>query len=337
MSQDLFTQVAAIYANTQAESLIAPFHFGQDRQNELLFFFKPECFIEKTEADFAAITHMTLDHFAAQQVEVAGGLVLNGSRLDELSIMDRHYGFINTLSRRASTLLTGEEKAFIQQALKLDLGQVDVLGGHEFLARYPAYTPATLNDLWLSKKSVKVRSGFYIQSYEVSGRQVVLVNGFHPSQLAHFTDPSHKIGLLLLESDTPWKRLKDDLAGDTYPERANPSSIRGELFKNRSLYHADNIAISNNYIHLSAGPFEALFEINNFLGRLSAVQFNLQQAGLARRMLAHGLSAGDVEKALSNPSSTLEGKSIDLFSATENMDTPPAIERYTQMARPSGG
>ncbi len=335
MSQDLFNQIASIISNHQKEALITPFDFDQNRKNELLFFFKPECFIDKTEADFSALVRMTLDRFAHHQVEVAGGLVLNGTRLDELSIMDRHYGFINTLSRRASTLLSRDEADFIQRNLSVDLGKVAVLGGHEFLSRYPAYNPDTLNDLWLSKKSIKVRSGFYIQSYAVDGSQVVLVNGFHPSQLAHFTHPSHQIGLLLLESDTPWKSLKDELAGDTYPERANPTSIRGELFKNRSLYHAENIAISNNYIHLSAGPFEALFEINNFLGRLGDIRFDLQQTNLARRMLGYGLAAKDAEQALSNPGGTLEGKPTDLFSATENMDTPPAIERFIQLVKPS--
>jgi hypothetical protein len=336
MSNDVESQLASIFSSNQKEALIAPFHFDQARRNELLFFFKPECFIAKTQDEFNAISRMVLNKFAERQVSVSGALLLNGARLDELSIMDRHYGYINTLSRRASNLLTDKEVEFIQNSLKIDLKEYDVLGGHEFLACFKTYNADSLNDLWLSKKSVKLRSGFYIQSYEVDGSKVVLVNGFHPSQLAHFTDPTHKIIVLLLEADTTWRVLKDDLAGDTYPERSNPASIRGELFKNKSLYHADNIAISNNYVHLSAGPYEALFEIRNFLSRLSAVQFDIHKTNLASRMLAAGLQPADIEKALSNPTSVLDGKPVDLFSLTENLDTAEAIERCTQLIKTAG-
>jgi len=336
MLNDLESQLASIFSSNQKEVLIAPFHFDQARRNELLFFFKPECFIGKTQSDFTAISRMVLKKFTERQVDVSGALLLNGTRLDELSIMDRHYGFINTYSRQASALMTDKEVDFIQSSLKIDLKDYSVLGGHEFLARFKHYNHDTLNDLWLSKKSVKLRSGFYIQSYEVDGSKVVLVNGFHPSQLAHFTDPTHKIVVLLLKGDTAWKALKNDLAGDTYPERSNPDSIRGELFKNQALYHAENIAISNNYIHLSAGPFEALFESSNFLSRLSAVQFDIRQTNLASRMLARGLDPADIEKALTNPTGVLDGKPVDLFSITENLDTTAAVERYIQLVKLAG-
>jgi hypothetical protein len=335
MSNDLASQLVSIFSSNPKEALIAPFHFDQAKNNELLFFFKPECFIAKTQADFTAISQMVLKKFTERQVSISGALLLNGARLDEFSIMDRHYGFINTLSRQASTLLTDKEAEFIQQSLQIDLREYAVLGGHEFLARYNAYDHNSLNDLWLSKKSVKLRSGFYIQSYAVNGDKVVLVNGFHPSQLAHFTDPTHKIIVLLAESDTPWRSLKDDLAGDTYPERSNPASIRGELFKNKSLYHADNIAISNNYIHLSAGPYEALFEIRNFLSQLDQTHFDVLKTNLASRMLAAGLQPADIDRALTNPTTVVEGKPTDLFTLTENLDTPEAVEGYVRLFKAS--
>ncbi len=330
MTHDLAAQLASAYSSSEKELLLSPFQFKQGKKNELLFFFKPECFIDKKPEDFAAISLMALSKIAGHQTTVAGALLLGGQRLEELSIMDRHYGFINTLSRRASGMLAIQDKEAIAKNLGIDLRDYAILGGHEFLNRFTTYDPESLNTLWLSKKSSKLRSGFYFQAYQVDGSQVVLVNGFHPSQLAHFTNPSHKIIILLLESDAPWKSLKDDLAGDTYPERANPESIRGELFKNQSRYHAGNIAISNNYIHLSAGPFEALFEINNFLSRLGSLKFSLAETHLARAMASAGLTEASVEKALTNPASLVDGKNLDIFTATENLDTSEAIARYRQ-------
>ena len=107
-----------------------------------------------------------------------------------------------------------------------------------------------------------------MQTYAAEGENFILVNGFHPAQLAHFTEPSHRIALMLLHADTPWATLRDEMIGDTFPERAVAGSIRGQLHARPQNYGFDEVTIANNGVHLSAGPFEAMFEIANFFGSL---------------------------------------------------------------------
>ncbi len=313
------------------ELIVRPFEFGRDRKNELLFFFKPECFLSGSPENARRIVEMVFDKFSRYRTEVSGALLLRGNRLDELSIMDRHYGFINKLSRNASGMLGEGEISEIRESLGLAGTEgCRILGGHEFLRLFDGFDEKSLDDLWLTKKSIKLRSGFYIQRYSVNGEDIILVNGFHPAQLRHFTDPSHRIVVLLLHSDADWKSLKHGMVGDTFPEKADKDSIRGELFSNSAKYGIAEVSISNNCVHLSAGPFEALFEMNNFLKDIQGIVFDPEKTNMYRLMTGRGLAAGEVERCMQNPVAMINGRPTDLFTLTEDRDSAEAVSDFIE-------
>jgi hypothetical protein len=302
----------------ESEFIISNFKFEQSFENQLLFFFKPECFFQGNTPELRNLMDMTLKKLIQFNVETSGILLLDGKRLEELAIMDRHYGFINKLSRESSQTLSRKELNKVQASLGIDdISSYQVLGGHEFLKQYPEFNEETLNELWMTKKSIKLRSGFYLQEYEVHGKKIILINGFHPSQL-------------LLHSNTNWKILKNDLAGDTFPERAKEDSIRGEIFKNRQNYGLSDVSISSNCIHLSAGPFEAFFEIHNFLINIEHIRFNLDQTNISRLMNEKGIRKEETERSLSNPTTEINGTYTDLFTFTEEKDTTNAISEFCE-------
>lgn len=314
---------------TEQELTVSGFEFGKSTENELLFFFKPECFFSGDTTQIKTIIEMVFEKFNEFKVEISGTLLLGGKRLEELSIMDRHYGFINRLSKDASKILSEKDLEKIQLALGIDnLENYNLLGGHECLRQYPEFDEKSLDEFWQTKKSIKLRSGFYLQEYSLKEQKILLINGFHPSQLRHYTEPSHKIAVLLLNSDTDWKVLKNDLAGDTFPEKAKENSIRGELFKNRQKYGVRNVSISSNCVHLSAGPFEALFEIDNFLKNIEGIQFDLEQTNIARLMAENALKKEEVERILLNPTAQINKGSTDLFTFTEEKNSTEAISEY---------
>ena len=327
--------IVAAATSGAAETLIQPFNFATNAQNQLLFFFKPEVFLTGDAAKSEGIVELALACFDAFGVDVAGAMVVSGPRLAELSAMDRHYGFINRISRSASTLLSDDEKAAIRE--KLGVGArpeggeaVPVMGGHEFLSRNDNLTPASLDALWAKKKSARIRSGMYTECYNINGQDVVLLNGFHPQQLAHFTDEGRAICMILLNSDQPWNALRARMLGDTFPEKAAPSSLRRVLFENSDKYGLGDVGIANNCAHLSAGPFEALFELNNFLSGADSVDFNLGDVSMAKRLAALGVDEAGIKKALSNPEAAINGNSEELFDATEDQDSASCAALYAR-------
>lgn len=330
MDVNLVKDIVESAFSNKKEFLIRNFKFN-NKTNELLFFLKPECFLVEN-ADFTkCITEMVLQKFKQYEVDISGVLQLNGKCLEDLCIMDRHYGFINKLSRRSSKMLNDEELSKIQQILGIDnLEKYEILGGHEFLEKFKEFNENSLDNLWLSKKSIKLRSGFYIQKYCINGKNIILINGFHPSQLRHFTGSSHKIVILLLHSNTDWKILKNDLVGDTFPEKAKQDSIRGEIFRNNNKYGIQEVSISNNCVHLSAGPFEALFEIDNFFKNVQISGFDLTKTKMFRLMVEARLHKEDIEICIQNPIAQINEKQIDLFTFTEDKNSFEAISNYME-------
>ncbi len=318
---------AALHCETVEE--LQPARIGEGSwQNELLLFTKPEIFLVPNSNQSEKIVDLVLNKIRAFDAHIEGITVVGGRVLEEMEIMNRHYGFINVLSRSASQVLNSDDKSKIGDALGMPIDGFDILGGHEYLKQYPQETGSSLDSLWFAGKSTKIRSGFYVRPVEKEGRKIILVNGFHPEQLSHFTDPSHKIVLMLLHSNTDWSTLKNEMVGATFPEKAAPESIRGTLYANAKEYGFESITIANNCVHLSAGPFEGMFEIVNFFGKIKGLDLHTQPPLTLRRMLETGIAYEHAVSALDNPQVTRSSKSVDLFTATEDMNTDEAVALF---------
>lgn len=333
LGADFASDIVHALDSPNEQRLVREFRFGSTYRNELLFFFKPECFLVDSLESTKKIVEMALRKIQDFRAELSGALILEGSYLERHHVMDRHYGYINRLSREASRILSTDERTAIQQAVDSPAIGTELLieGGHEYLAHNPDIDEERLNQLWGTKKSLKLRSGLYVQRFSVAGQDIVLVNGFHPSQLQHFTAPGRAICLLLLHSDTDWKILRDELVGNTFPEKAASTSIRGELFRHATSYGMSDVSISNNGVHLSAGPFEAAFEIGNFLGSSNVAFYDAEKCNLWKAFALNNLSNADFERSLTNPTAGIDGRSVDLFTYTEDMDTDAAVAAFTRL------
>ncbi len=330
----LIKQIVDQVKGNNGVSVLLPATIGDTpERNELVMFVKPEIFLVEQPADTTAALEMIFAKLDDFEARIDGIALVGGQALEEKEIMNRHYGFINEMSRKASTLIDAADRKKIEELLGVSLETTKLYGGHEFLKAHPKYDAFSLDALWFTKKSLKVRSGFYVQTYEADGETFVLVNGFHPVQLAHFTDPTHRILLLLIHSDTDWSKLRNDLIGVTFPEKADPGSIRGTLFLNPHAYGFEKVDIGNNGVHLSAGPYEGVVEIINFFGNLLNLDTSAKPPLAIRKLVAAGLTPEQALGVTKNPTVTKDGKQTDLFSATEDVNTDDAVRLYVDNVR----
>lgn len=309
--------------SAKAAQILQPITIGKSHlQNELVFFLKPDLFLVNEDEKILNSLNLINNKFAEYKVEVNGMVVLPGKVLEEHEIMSRHYGFINQLSRQASTVITGDLRKQLFATLNLtDDGSHKILGGHEFLITFPMAIE-DLNKIWFGQGAQKVRSGLYAIADSIDGEPFILVNGFHPSQLMHFTQPDHHILLMLIHTNADWFDLKFKLVGDTFPENAAADSIRGELFANPGFYGQKVVNINANGVHLSAGPFEAAYEVVNFFGKILPYDVKKTPPLAIQRAIEAGIAQTKAISLLENP--TIDGQ--DLFTATENMNTKEAVE-----------
>lgn len=310
--------------------IIQPLKIGQETwQNELLLFIKPEIFLVKDLEKVENSVNLVLEKLKQFDAHVDGILILGGKLMDNLDIMNRHYGFINKLSRSASKIISEDDRGKIKEALNLSfIDNHNIWGGHEYLEEFTDENCFDLDQLWFTKKSIKIRSGFYIQSYEKHSKNIILVNGFHPAQLEHYTNSSHRIVLMLVHSNTHWSVLKNEMIGATFPEKAVSESIRGTLYADPANFGLQEVSIANNGVHLSAGAFEAMFEMVNFFGKILKIEPEKEQPLILKKMINQGIDISQSLNALNNPVVINEPKEIDLFTATEDKDTEEAIALY---------
>jgi hypothetical protein len=322
-TSDLFSkEIIEIIKSAEEPIITKPVKVNQtEKENELVFFFKPELLEVKDHEKILCSLGLVEQKFSEYNVTVNGAAIVPGSVLKEHEIMSRHYGFINQLSRKASKMVDDDNRREIFQQLDVsDPEDYQILGGHEFLEYFDADIES-LSEIWFSQKAGKLRSGFYFSPGAFKGQKIVLVNGFHPSQIEHFTREDHRIYLMLLHTDTDWTSLKFDLVGDTFPENANHSSIRGSLFANPQKYGQREVGINTNGVHLSAGPFEAAFEVVNFFGDLIELDPKETPPLAIQQAMKSGFTKDQALKLLDNPVLN----ESDLFSKTENLNTHEAI------------
>ena len=300
------------------------------KENETLFFLKPEFFQLKENKYIETLLDFILEKIKEYGMEISGVLTLKGEFLRDKKIIERHYGVINQLSVSGSRILKKNDKKKIKDALSIeDLSDYRILGGHELIEIYNDIDERKLTELWYTKNGYRIGEGFYIQLHNIDDENIILINGFNPSQIKHYTSKDSKIVLFLLESDTDWYRIRNNFVGDTFPEKAARGSIRAILYNNSSNYGIETIDVAKNFVHASSGPFDALFEICNFVGNINEISICKYDTNIYHLMKEkYNLTKEDFEKSLQNPVAKIEEKEVDLFSFTKNKNTFEAIEDY---------
>lgn len=316
--------------NTRTVSIIEEPRFGiKPDTNEFLIFLKPEMFSSSDSAVNAKRVDIVLKALEQYKVEVDGIIAVNGSFIEQKEIMAAHYGLINRLSRGASDTVTSKDRETMTKLLGEDCSTIEVLGGHEAMKAFPDLTPKALDTFWFTKQSIKVQSGFYFNKYERGGRVFLLINGFHPFQLSYFTNPDHHVLLLVCHSKTDWKILRWDMIGNTYPEKAASTSIRGTICHQAEGLCFVRVDIAYNGVHFSVGPFEGVIELNNFVGKVLGREIGMETS-FAKHLLKQGVKEKDIRDSFSNPTINVDGKEKDLFGATEDMNPEEALKVYIQ-------
>ena len=140
INTELIKNIAAVTPTCDEFAIVQPVNIGRETWgNELLLFVKPEIFlVEKTEYVEAAL-QLVFAKLAEFKAHVSGVAIVGGKVLEEAEIMNRHYGFINRLSRFASTMIDAGDRKKIAEALGVtSIDALPILGGHEYLKAYPS-------------------------------------------------------------------------------------------------------------------------------------------------------------------------------------------------------
>ncbi len=299
---------------------------AQTGENEFCFFIKPELTLEDQNIQKEDILGMILDKIDQYHLEINNAIILPAAYLHKHNIIANHYGVINSIAKDVNNLSDGAKSKF-KDLYGTSVEEATALGGLQFIEKFPFFSPTATDYLWQNSKVEKLGGGAYAQKLMFDSKDVFLINGFHPRQLEHFTQPNRLIIVFTLVGDTQWKEARNDLIGATNPVNANEGSIRKTLLDNKEEFGLQNINSSWNGVHLSAGPVEGLIELIRYNSDYDAGEgLHYKDFSFVKKLI-DAFGEKKSEWILSNPEVEYKGKRESVFDLTEEMNSKEAIER----------
>jgi hypothetical protein len=305
----------SIKADTRELTVISPYTKPEGLFNELVFFIKPEVTTAGPDAVREVLT-LSLEQFKRHAIRISGISLIGNEYLKKFNLIEEHYGVINLVAKKGHKVLTKAPRRKFKESFGAEIESVHVLGGFEFLVRYPDYTVNTLNDLWESGQRVKLGAGIYCEKHEIKGETVYILNGFNPFQLAFFTDPGRYIIVFSLYTETDWSVLRNEMIGVTNPYNADKRSLRARILSIKDKIGVE-INPGKNGVHLSAGPVEALSETIRFCSVFPDKKLDIHAVYTGARLLREGFTEEGVKRCMANELIPYNGEKRYVFDLTE--------------------
>jgi len=302
--------------------------------NQAFVFIKPHANTSKTKE----LVNMA---FQTQGIKILSEGELTGEAIDKDKLIDQHYYAIAS----KATILKPHElpvpadkfaaKFGIEWQAALDSGKAyNAIDACAALG----IEPSGLDTLWKAagkENLVKLGGGFYCAKLAKEGGEPIYVfNGFFMSMRTKFTTPGTSIHYYVVEWDPKvlsWADFRGSFLGPTDPAQAPAGSLRGQImagWQDLGLQTVPNV--TDNGVHASASPYEAMAERMNWL----ASPFEkdpFAAAALEAGVSAEYLKAGTVDPQVP----LLNGSMGSLFDALEDLDTPACLERLAALCSAS--
>lgn len=296
------------------------------RKNEYLLFLKPEITQPSDTIRLEAVIDLLLQQMDAFGLVIHDVRILAASYLEAFNLIDQHYGVISLVSNQGLSVMTEGAKQRFRELYGKEADGSNVLGGMEFLRKYPFFNYHSLDCMWQNSENLKLASGTYVEQLRIDLEEVFLLNAFHPRQLRHFTETGRSIVLFNISGDRPWKEAREQFAGATDPRKAASGSLRRLLMERKDEFGIPEVSQSYNGIHLSAGPVEALVELHRFDSDHSSPEgeADYQDFSFGKELIR---TFGDIPAAvLDNETVEVNGKPTTIYDLTENLDSDQALE-----------
>ena len=301
-------------------------------ENEFIFFIKPEVTLKSETINFAKILDLAFEKLNEFDLTVSDIKVLGAGYMKEYNIIAQHYGVINKLASNPLENMSEGAKDNLKVFAEVDsLDKINVLGGVQFLEKYPMFNADSLDVLLQNQAPKKLAGGTYVVKVKVDTDTVYLINGFHPRQLTHFTQEGRNIVVMTVSGNLSWADARGKFIGATNPETADTASLKSNLLKNRTYFGVPEVSQGLNGFHLSAGPVEGLVELvrynSNFANKSEEKSYKDFSFG---KKIADTFSNEEINTMLDNKNVTHNGKIVSVFDLTEEKSANESLELLKQ-------
>lgn len=325
----LITSIADNVREAQNEAFLYKELFSNPdeavKSNQFLFFIKPEITVKNSSIKLEEILKLIFAKIDEYGFSIHDVKILTAKYLDQFNIIAQHYGVINQIASNAVASMSEGAKEKFAEIYGKSVNDAQVLGGLEFLEKYPEFTANTLDYLCQNVGSKKLAGGTYVVELKLDDEKVYVINGFHGRQLKQFTQQGRSIIVMSLSTDTDWSDARSNFIGATDPAKANTGSLRREFLDNKERLGLPDVSQGANGVHLSAGPVEALVELQRYNSNFSTGEAKELSEYSFGKQLAAAFSADKVKAIVGNSNVDVAGKSTSVFDFTEEKNSSEAL------------
>eukprot|EP01123_Difflugia_compressa_P008816 TRINITY_DN2752_c0_g1_i1.p1 TRINITY_DN2752_c0_g1~~TRINITY_DN2752_c0_g1_i1.p1 ORF type:complete len:345 (-),score=71.62 TRINITY_DN2752_c0_g1_i1:126-1160(-) len=301
--------------------------------HQFVFFLKPEatCVQEGVNVEVCLRKALTLleKGVNGKPVHIGAIRVIGGPYLDKLSIMVQHYGVIAKISKEGESAISPQAREVLKTKFAEDIAnwspehyKSHILGGHQFLAKFPQFNAFSLLALNDNLTITRLGPGTYAIKVKVRGELFIVLNSFHPYQVVPYNAPGNAIIVFECLSELSWEDLRGKLAGPTNPADAPEGTIRHAYLRDKVECGLKDVDRGTNGVHMSAGPLEGMVELVRFFSDFG----NLTYGHTVFGSLLSKVPSVKVDALASNPDGQYQGKTASVFDLTEEKDYKEAIE-----------
>lgn len=294
--------------------------------NSAFVFVKPHANTEK-------VRDLVFDKLASAGISILSQADIDGEEIDRKGLIDQHYYSIAS----KATILPTEKIPVPREAFRETFGEEwdKVLTENRAANAVDACTrfgcsPEELNEAWRGVSAVKFGGGFYCAKMSVNGKpELYVFNAFFMTMRAKFVGKDNGIRCFVVEWDPDnlsWSSFRQDILGPTDPNKAPSKSIRRSILDQYSDLGLSSVPNnSDNGVHASASPFEALAEKLNWLS------LDLESDRFGKQLLDAGISESRIKEWCLDPQIKLpESSAGSLFDALEDLDVDACVRKLIE-------
>lgn len=267
---------------------------------------------------------------------------IDGSVIEERKLIDQHYYAIASKATILKSAALNVPAAKFKEKFGLEwsaaLTQGLVFNAMDACKKLDLDS-AQISTLWNKAKDddnlIKFGVGFYCGKLDTSQGDLYVLNAFFMFMKAHlhlltmrskFVEPGAAIYYYVVSWDaskTSWEDFRGKVIGPTDPANAPKGSLRKAIYERwKKLGLPKEPNVSDNGVHVSASPFEALAERMNWLGK------DVAQDPYGSYLLQKGLSKSVITEWSVDPAIPMpDGSKASIFDTLEDMDAEPLAEK----------
>lgn len=301
--------------------------------SQLILMIKPELLDLSSGVDVPQVLELVGRHMERLGLRDHAMTVHSAAALQRDRAIESHYIILNRVSRLGPEALAESATQRLEAFARTHGDEPGIaLGGHAFLEQHQDFSAHALETICRNTETVKLGNGAYANRFLLDGERQIVLNAFHPQQLARFYRPGNAFLVVECRSELTWIEIRRRFIGETDPSEAAPQTLKALLHERARSLGLRGFSIGLNGVHVSPGPIDGMLSVLRFFRSASGDPLRPADTALGSVLVESGWTDAQITALESRTTRGSDGLEAPLIEITEDMSWPDALDLIGKMS-----